>query len=260
VEVVPSVVKQRLAQDLPVLLFCANPTPELRWVEMAAQAGYHGLWIDHEHQNFTDPEMYALCVACRAGGMEPMVRVRKASRGSYFRALEVGANGVMLPHCNTPEEAADCVREIKFPPMGNRSLDGIEPLSGFYRVDPAAYPVQANEQTWLVVQIEEPAGVERVEEIAAVPGVDVVFVGPGDLGLRYKATGAAEGALEDAIARTAEAARKHGKHWGIPVSDLETARKRVDQGARFITWGSVFWYVYSGLKKAEEDLGELLGG
>ena len=259
-QVIPSTVRQRLAQDLPVVMFCSNPTADPRWVEMAGMAGYHGLWIDHEHQTFTDPEMWTLCLACRAAGMEPMIRVRKASAGSYFRALELGAYGIMLPHCNTPEEAAACVREMKFPPEGNRSLDGIEPLARYYWVPSDEYTPRANQETWLVVQIEEPEAVERLDEIAAVPGVDVLFVGPGDLGMRCAARGMGENAVEEAVERVAAVAKAHGMHWGIPIGDLEGAQRRMAQGARFLTWGSVFWHVYVGLKQAEEDIKALLGG
>ena len=253
---VPSIVKQRLKQDLPVLLFCATPTPEPRFVEMAAVAGYQALWIDHEHQTYSDPQIAQMCLACRAGGIDAMVRLRKRDRGSYFRPLEMGAHGVMLPHCNSHDEAAACVAELKFPPVGNRSADGIEPPAQFGWLPFHEYAQQANEETFVVVQIEEPEAVDSVEEIAAVPGVDVLFVGPGDLGLRYP-----EAALvEQAVERVAAAAREHGKHWGIPVSSAETAARRLAQGARLLSRGSVWQFVFEGFERIREELPDLLSG
>lgn len=255
----PSVIKQRLQQDLPSVIFSPTPSPTTYFVEMAALAGYHGIWIDHEHQNYTDQEMAAMCLACRAGGIDAMFRVRRRDDGSYFRAMELGAHGIMLPHCNDPEDAASCVRQVKFPPEGNRSIDGIEPHAAFAWVPTAEYIRQANDGTFVVVQIEEPLAVERVGEIAAVPGVDVLFVGPGDLGTRYADKPDPAAAVEAAVERVADACRRHGKHWGITTGSKEALRQRIDQGARLLTYGSVFFFVYENLRRVEEELGEVLG-
>ncbi len=254
----PSVIKQRLQSDLPSIVFSPTPSPTTYFVEMAALAGYHGIWIDHEHQNYTDQEMAAMCVACRAGGVDAMFRVRRRDNGSYFRALEIGADGIMLPHCNSPEDAADCVRQVKFPPRGNRSIDGIEPHSRFAWVATEDYIRQANEQSFVVVQIEEPPAVERVEEIAAVEGVDLLFVGPGDLGVRYGDRPDPAAAVEEAVRRVAEACHRHGKRWGITAGSKEILKQRIDQGARLVSYGSVFFFVYEHLKRVQEELQELL--
>lgn len=258
VRVPPSRIKGRLRRDKPSFLFCPTPSPTTNFVEMAAQAGYHGLWIDHEHQNLTDREIADMCVACRAGRIDAMLRVRKRDDGSFFRALEIGAHGIMLPHCNSPEEAAAAVRQVKFPPVGNRSLDGVEPHSLFGLVPPDEYTQQANDDSFVVVQIEEPEGVHRVEEIAAVDGVDVLFVGPGDLGLRYADRADPAAAVEAAVDRVATAARAAGKHWGITAGSPAILKQRVEQGARLLGFGSVFFHVFQGLRQAHEALKEWL--
>ena len=250
----PSVVKARLRRDKPSFLFCPTPSPTTNFVEMAALAGYHGIWIDHEHQNLTDREIADMCVACRAGGVDAMLRVRKRDNGSYFRALEIGAHGIMVPHCNSPDEAAEAVRQVKFPPQGNRSLDGVEPHALFAWVPPDEYTKQANQESFVVVQIEEPEAVARVDEIAAVEGVDVLFVGPGDLGLRYADRPDPAAAVEAAVDRVASAARTAGKHWGITAGSPEILRRRVEQGARLLGFGSVFFHVYQGLQRAHEAM------
>jgi 2-keto-3-deoxy-L-rhamnonate aldolase RhmA len=89
--------------------------------------------------------------------------------------------------------------------------------------------------------------------------VDVLFIGPADLGLRYRERPDPTGAVEEAVQRVAEVARRHGKHWGITAASAEIVRQRVDQGARLLGFGSVFGFVYQGLRRVQQELPEWLG-
>lgn len=258
-EIAPSLIRSRLSAGLPVVLFAPTPAVDPRFVEMAALAGYHGIWVDQEHQNYTDTVIAGLCLACRAGGIDPMIRLRKCYAESHCRGLEMGATSLMLPHCNTTAEANAFVREVKFPPEGNRSADGIEPPARFGWIPLKEYAEQVNRDMVLSIQIEEPAAVDNVDALAAVPGVDLLFVGPGDLGLRYAEWGADKPLTEAAVEKTARAAEKHGKWWGIPVPDAEAARKRMDQGATFFVCGSMWGFAYQGFMRFREMFGEMLG-
>lgn len=258
-DITPSLIRRRLSEHLPVILFGPTPAVEPRFVEMAAQAGYHGVWIDQEHQNYTDTVIAGMCVACRAGGIDPMVRLRKCFAGSHCRCLEMGATSLMLPHVNGAPEAVEFVRECKFPPEGNRSADGIEPPAKFGWVPFLSYVEQINREIVLSVQIEEPEAVDNVDAIAAVEGVDLLFVGPGDLGLRYGEIGLeSQPGIEAAIEATARAAEKHGKWWGMPAGGCADVRKRMDQGALFFVSGSMWQFAYKGFMAFRADFGELL--
>ena len=256
----PSLALQRFREDKPVLIFLNTPVYHDWFVGMAALNGYHALWIDHQHQNYSDDQIAHLCLACRAGGMDAVIRVRKRDQGSYSKALEWGGNGVMVPHVNTPEEARAIVRELKFPPDGNRGIDAVEPPAKFGYIPPDVYVREANRETFIVVQIEEPEAVENVEAIVAVKGIDVLMVGPADLSLRYGCVGKInDPKVQAAIQRVAAAAKKFGKQWGLPVGNAEAAKKYMDMGARFICHGSTYTFVRNGLDQVKKDFGALFG-
>lgn len=257
-KMISSVMLQRMRAGRPALMFLATPTAHDWFVGMAGLHGYHGLWIDGQHQNYSEDQIAHLCLACRASGMDAVVRVRKRDAGSYSRALECGAHGVIIPHVNTAAEATAIVRELKFPPVGNRGLDGVEPHAQFGYIAAADYVQQANAETFIVVQIEEPEAVDHVDAIAAVPGVDVLMIGPGDLSLRYGVPGQWNAPLvQTAIAKVATAARTHGKWWGLPVGSATAARQYLEMGALFFAHGSVYGFVREGFDRVRRELGEL---
>ena len=142
------------------------------------------------------------------------------------------------------------VDAVRFPPVGDRGMDGAG-LDSDFMYDGPRYAELANEQTFLTVQIETPEAVANVEEIAAVDGVDVLFVGPGDLGLRL-AHSNTELTLEKAFETTAAACKKHGKAWGCPVATAEDLAKRQEQGARFLAHGGEFMALVRMLESTSE--------
>src|ERR1051326_900917 len=172
-----NIVLQRFRENKPILLWVPTPVSHEWFIEMAAINGYHGIWIDYQHQNYSDNQIAHMCLACRAGGIEPIVRVRKRDAGSYSRAFEMGGTGIIVPHVNTAAEARAIVQECKFPPMGNRGLDGVDPPAKFGYVPGLDYVKQANQETCIIIQIEEREAVENVEEIATVPGIEELKIG-----------------------------------------------------------------------------------
>lgn len=241
-----------------MLLWVPTPVYHTWFVEMAAMNGYHGIWIDYQHQNYSDDQIAQMCLSCRAGGIDPVVRVRKRDAGSYSRAFEMGGNGIIVPHVNTAAEAREIVKECKFPPFGNRGLDGVEPPAKFGYLPGRDYVKQANAETCVIVQIEEPEAVQNVEEIAAVKGIDVLMIGPGDLTLRFGSLGDQNTAeFKDAVKRIAAAAAKNGIHWGLPVGTPEAATKFMDLGARFFAHGSVYGFCLNGFEQVKKNFGAL---
>ena len=253
-----NIVLQRFRENKPILLWVPTPVSHEWFIEMAAINGYHGIWIDYQHQNYSDNQIAHMCLACRAGGIEPIVRVRKRDAGSYSRAFEMGGTGIIVPHVNTAAEARAIVQECKFPPMGNRGLDGVEPPAKFGYVPGLDYVKQANQETCIIIQIEEREAVENVEEIATVPGIDVLMIGPADLTLRYDCLGKiTEPGPWKAVERVAAAAKKNGKHWGLPVGTAELAKKYMDMGARFFAHGSVYGFCLNGFEQVKKTMGPL---
>jgi 4-hydroxy-2-oxoheptanedioate aldolase len=150
-----------------------------------------------------------------------------------IRPLELDAAGVMYPHCMSAQEAAQAVWTLRFHPIGRRPIDGGNIDGDFCTVPLQEYVTRSNEQKFLAVQIEDKEAIEHIEGIVATPGIDVVFVGPGDLSHSLGAPGETDHpAVIETIERVERACRRHGRHWGLPASTA-TIRTYYDRGARF---------------------------
>lgn len=235
----------------------AYPAPGI--VEMIGLLDFDAVWIDMEHQNYDYGQVFNMALACRATGMDAMVRIRKGGYWSYSRAFEAGATGIMVPHCLSGEEARQIVRASRFAPLGMRGLDGIEPSADYGLAPMADYMAHANRETFIVVQIEDAEAVENVDAIAATEGIDILFVGPADLSQSYGIPLQFDHELmHAAVARVAEAAAKHGKWWGIPVGNAERGAVYYDMGARFLTAGSAITILRQAYKQLRSDFDDIL--
>ena len=179
----------------------------------AAHLGFDCIWLDLEHRAMEQRELQSLLVLSHLVDIDVMVRVPLVDGAQLYRVLEDGATGMMFPLVNTPERAHQIVQAVKFPPTGSRGMDGAG-LDGDYYLDAGeTYAEDVNRETFVVVQIETPQAVENADAIAAVEGVDGLFIGPADLTLRIRHH---EGDLDidAATDRVAAAAERHGKAWG----------------------------------------------
>jgi len=237
---------------------CSLGTYTPPYVALAARAGYDCIWLDLEHKMIGKVEVQALLAYCRIYDIDCMVRTPTREKVRLYRYLEDGATGLMVPHVGTAEETQALVSATKFPPIGDRGLDN----AGFdsdFRINPDSqqYSEDANRETFIVVQIETPAAVENVEKIAAVPGLDLMFVGPGDLGLRLCQDGDADGSrLEAAHERVAAAAKANGIAWGCPSGGAEGIKHRQSQGAQFLANVGEFFMFHNGLHAGVAEFGE----
>ena len=217
--------------------------------ETVGRIGYDAIWFDMEHRAFGFDRIEPMALACRATGIDLMVRVLKTGYTSAMRALEFGANGILVPHCQDADEARQWVEWVKFPPLGRRGFDGAGADADYALADPHLHLRHANAQTFLAVQIEDREAVECVEEIAAVPGVDLLFVGPADLsvslGVPFEF---GHPSLDAAIDRVAAAAARAGIWWAIPTGSPEDAQKALDRGARMITAGNDHGFLVNGFQ------------
>jgi 4-hydroxy-2-oxoheptanedioate aldolase len=254
----PSIVKRKLAANEPVLAAKVNfMSPQI--VEMMGMLGYDCLWICHEHL-YSDPSrLDHMVTAARAAGMDVMLR--RAMGGAYtdfLQPLELGVHGFMLPRVRSLELLRQTLNEIKFPPEGKRGLDGASADADFGLLELPAYLARANRETFVVAQIEDTEALELVDDIAALPGVDVVFIGHADLALALGIPGQIrDPQVLEAIDRVAEACRRHGKHAGIPARDAADAAALMEKGFRFFTTGADFRFVRDGLLQTKEAFGQV---
>ena len=231
------------------------------YIRHAAHYNYDGIWLDLEHRTMDEREAQTIIAACRYNDIDCMVRPKTMQRSELYHYLEDGATGFMIPFVSTAEIARYVVNATKFPPMGNRGVDGAG-LDGDYGFDvwkpDATYFEDANRETFIVAQIETPEAVRNIDEIAAVPGIDLLFVGPADLGRRLAvAEGPDRMTLAECVERVADAAKRHGKAWGKTagsVEELEAARR---MGAQMVPWGGDF-ALRNVLRQCSEELDDVL--
>lgn len=245
-------VKQKLASGLAAWGASSGSAEEFP-NQLTISTGIDFLWIDTEHSSYGLDDVRLLPVLARQNGCVPLVRVAGLDANLIKKALDLGASAVMVPQINNAEEALLAVKAAKYPPQGTR---GVSPLWTFYRnVSWADYLPKANDEICVVVQVESPEGMDNVEAIAAVEGVDIVFAGPMDLSASLGLIGQLQHPtvkqfLSDFPARV----RKTGKVAGIAVSSADAARESYEQGYRFISFGSL---LFAGVRGLKEDLASL---
>ena len=235
-----------------------NRVAEPWLAELAGQLEFDVVWFDLEHRSFGHEVIDRVSLACRASGIDLMVRILKSGYFSPMRALEAGANGLMVPHCRTAEEARQWVEWTKFPPLGRRGFDNAGVDGDYALSDPVEFMSRSNAETFLALQIEDREAVDCVERIAAVPGVDVLFIGPADLTVSYGVPMQFDNArVQQAIDRVARAAADARKWWGTVTNTADAAQKALDRGARMVTCANDHFLLVHGLQAARQVYGNI---
>lgn len=238
--------------DEPVMMFkvCYND-PEI--VEMVCSLGYDAIWICTEHKKIDPVTLDSMIRACRLTGTDAIIRVKPSNHTDVLTLLEMGARGLLIPHVLSADEAAKIVEYSKFAPLGKRGLDLIHPDSGFGTVPIRQYQAEANQNTTLLLQIEDKEAIPHIDEIASVEGVDGLFVGPGDLsndlGHPGELTHPSVSAVIDTVA---EACRKHGKIAAIAAGKPEQLRTYIDKGYRLFGGASDYRFLFNGIRDSIE--------
>ena len=217
-------------------------------VEMAAIAGFDWVLIDQEHgpgDNLT------LLQQLQAIGQLPTAAITRMSWNEMpriKRALDLGNSGIMIPYIETAEEAAKAVSYMTYPPMGQRGA-AVSPRAAGYGTNFDTYFKEASNKLLTVTQIETGLAVENAEAIAAVEGVDVLFVGPMDLSISVNLPKRFDDKeYLDILAKVAQAAKKHGKAAGILLPGTQLLDLAYDLGYTFIAVGADSGMVMQGMK------------
>ena len=223
---------------------------------IAKTTGHDFLFIDGQHAAYNIETIASMAQAAHAIGIAPLVRVRSCDDPQTQVILDVGATGIVFPDVNTAAEAKRAVNRARFPPVGRRSVAGAYPIFD-YRAMPMKDTVASlTDNTLVVCMIETPEGLENVEAIAAVDGVDVIHVGLSDL-LTAMGMPGAMGSPEhlNALDRVFAAAKKHGKIPGVG-GDRNVPRQMdsIRKGAQFLTTNSDIAFM---MAEANRVTGEL---
>jgi 4-hydroxy-2-oxoheptanedioate aldolase len=209
-----------------------------RVAEIAAAAGVDCIWIDLEHVPNDLHEIENQIRAAKVHDVDTMVRVPRGSYSDMIRPLEMDATGIMVPHVMSAEDARRVVWQTRFHPLGRRPVDGGNADGAYCTIPAAEYVRQANEERFLIVQIEDPEPLAELDAIAAVPGIDVILFGPGDFSHAVGCIGQMNDPRVVAAERqVAETALRHGKFAGA-VASLENLPAKIQLGFRFINVGA----------------------
>ncbi len=213
------------------------------YVRYAAHFKFDGIWFDLEHRTMSDREVQAILAMCHAADIDCMVRPSTLERTKLYRYLEDGASGFLVPLVSTPEMANDLVQAAKFPPIGNRGMDGAGLDADFGIAAWGAgmdFAGDANRETFILPQIETLEAVANAEAIASIEGIDGLFVGPADLQMRIRVATGTSMTFDKAVETVAAACEKHNKVWGIAVGSLEQLKRYQAMGAQIVPWGGDF--------------------
>jgi len=254
-------IKDRLARGELVLAFGVNRLPHHNLIQIVGiQGGFHAIWFDLEHGGISTEALEIGALAARSQGLDNFVRLAPTDYATITRALESGGGGIMAAQVFSAEQAEQIVQWTKFAPRGCRGLNTGGWDGQFAALPPTEFCPKANRESLVIIQIETAQSVEECDQIAAVDGVDMLFVGPSDLSQALGVTGDFFHAkCIDAIDRVAAACHRHGKHWGAVCGSPQHADMLFEKGCRLLSPTSDARVVHTGLKTVKEQYGKFFG-
>jgi 4-hydroxy-2-oxoheptanedioate aldolase len=231
-------IKERLqAGETLIGTFVRSAEPAV--CEVLGLAGLDFIVLDGEHSPLGIRELAGLVRAADGVNIPAFVRVTENAPFPIMQALDMGASGVQVPQVNTEDEAAALVASAKYAPAGNRGLAVSHRAARHGFGSAVDYTRKANDNTLVVCYIETREAVERVEEISAVDGIDVLFAGPWDLSQSYGMPGQTDHPIvKEALNRVVSACEKHNKVAGTIAGNVSEAQTRAQQGFRFLAYSS----------------------
>jgi len=232
-----------------------------RGAEIAAMCGFDCIWIDMEHVPNDFSAVENAVRAAKIYDVDTLTRVSKGCYSDLVRPLEGDSTGIMVPHLMSLEEAKQIVYHTKFHPIGRRALDGGNADGKYCLVSGNDYIRQANEERFTVVQIEDPEPVAELEEICALPGIDMIFFGPADFSQGIGDPNSNNPEIDRVRRLVAKTARKYGKFAGT-VGGAANFDALVAMGYTFISTGAdvvALWKYYRDLveKVSERNIAEV---
>jgi 2-keto-3-deoxy-L-rhamnonate aldolase RhmA len=224
-------------------------------------AGFDWLFIDMEHSAISLDMASQISVTAQDVGITPIVRVPGFEHYHAAKALDGGAQGVVVPHVDDAETAAAMVSHCRYPPIGHRSVTGTLPQIDFASLPLGEATSAINASTLLILMIETGEAVANVEAIAATPGVDVLLVGSNDLSMELGIPGELDHPkMIEAFERILEACDRHGVHPGLGgIYQPPLIKRYVEMGFRLILTGSDLSFMLTGGKARAAEVRAMLG-
>ena len=259
---VRNVAREKLEQGQLSLGVGVRMTRSVEIAKAMATAGFDWLFLDMEHGTMSLDACAQISAAALDAGIAPIARVPNGQYSIATRALDNGALGIVMPHVDTAAEAREIVEKLKYPPIGHRSVGGWGPhyQLGKHSTGDAVNILNASNLT--VAMLETPTAIANADEIAAVPGIDVLLIGSNDLCAEMGIPGDfGNDRLADAYAKMISACAKSNKFPGMAGIYNEAIMPRyIDMGARFILSGQDASFMMSGAQSRTGFLRKTFGG
>jgi 4-hydroxy-2-oxoheptanedioate aldolase len=213
---------------------------DLMATRVLARLDFDWLTLDMEHSPIDWAQAAAIFAAVADAGSIPLARVPEGTHDNIKRVLDAGAWGIVVPMVETVEQARIAIAAAKYPPEGNRSVGGSMHALNF-DCTAGEYYQRANDEILVVLQTESPRGVQNLEEICKLPGLDAIFVGPADLRAQMRKPGCSEPTdheLEAQIQQVIAIGKQAGVPTGLHAMETGIALQRAEQGMQMIAIGS----------------------
>jgi len=236
----PGFFKNLLATDKLIRVFCTGQLAHPVVIQMFGLSGaYDGFWIDQEHAGLGPQQVQLAALAGRACGLGSFARMPMTNYAAVTQSLEAGVDGVMAAQVHSATEAEQFVSWAKFAPRGVRGLNTQGADANYTYKSAAEFVHDSNRDHLVAIQIETAGALEHADEIAAIDGVDLLFIGPADLSQALGVLGKPnDPKMWAAVERVAAACRRHGKHWGTVPFDPAWADRCAEKGCRMLTFGN----------------------
>ncbi|MBM4437094.1 MAG: hypothetical protein FJ029_07650 [Actinobacteria bacterium] len=239
---------------------CAISFPGAAAAQISARAGFNFYYFDMEHSSLGYDDVAAITTAAKLAGIVPIAGPTSHADHLVARPLDNGAMGVIVPHVETAEETASIVRWARYAPLGTRGLLNMGTLTTFEPASGATWVKSQNEEILVAVKVESARGIDNIEKIAAVPGLDAILIGPGDLSATLGVPGDTTHKLvQDCIDRMLRAASKHGVAGGPHVGSAADAVMWAKKGARFMSLSFDGWLLYAASRDSVDAARARLG-
>jgi 2-keto-3-deoxy-L-rhamnonate aldolase RhmA len=219
-------------------------------------AGLDFVRVDMEHSAFSMETVADMATLARALDFPMVVRPPEGNREWVTRLLDAGVWNLHIPQVDTPDQAAAVAACTRYAPLGERGMYGFGPHTQYQTLPPGEHMTAANARVHVTAMLETKKAFERLDEIASVPGIDALTIGPTDLAqdLGVLGTLAQKDALRDYRVRLAEAARKHGKAVSMAIDSVEGVREMIALGATIVNYSSDTAVLRSGYARAIEEI------
>jgi len=231
--------KRKLAQGEIVIGTWIRNLRSNYLVHMIAQSGFDFVYIDMEHSSMSLERVADLCFVAQLSGLIPIVRPAGKLPHLISKPLDCGAMGLLIPHVDIPEEARDIVRYAKFHPLGERGMNLQGVHTGFTVPDGQLFIETMNRESILIVQIESKKGIDHIDEILSVEGIDGAVIGRADLSQDLKIPGQTNHPkVLECVERLIEACKKRSAYPGLLVNDIKGAKEWIGKGIKIVPFGN----------------------